>query len=436
VIRYVGPAAAAPPGDDYDLGDAILLPGLVNAHTHLELTAMRGFLEALPFEDWIDTLRRARTAVLDDAMLLDSARLGVLEGIEHGITTFADTCASGVVARAMRECGVRGIMYQEVFGPDPAVCDVAMAELDDRVQALRADATELVRIGVSPHAPYTVSDALYRAAAAYAATHALPLAMHIAEGVDEQALVTRGSGVFAERARQRGIAVLPRARSPIALLAELGVLRPDALLIHVVQADAQDVSTIAQHGGCVAHCPASNAKLGHGVAPLTQFIQAGIRVGLGSDSMASNNRMDMLDEARLALLMQNARSASAVAMSAQSALELATIGGARALGLDAVTGSLEVGKAADLTAFALDTHRRIPAEDPVATLIFTLGGARATLVAVGGRRLVEDGQLLMAPGTLRTRVNECGARLADWRAGTPAPPAPSPTAHPINYFTA
>ena len=114
VIRFVGRADHAPPGEDFDLGESVLLPGLVNTHTHLELTVMRGFLEGLAFHEWIDTLRRARAAVLDDDALLDSARLGVLEGVEHGITTFADTCASGVAARAMRECGVRGIMYQEV----------------------------------------------------------------------------------------------------------------------------------------------------------------------------------------------------------------------------------------------------------------------------------------------------------------------------------
>ncbi|HWG35196.1 MAG TPA: amidohydrolase family protein, partial [Gemmatimonadaceae bacterium] len=216
VIRFVGPGTDGPPGEDFDLGDSVLLPGLVNAHTHLELTAMRGFLEELAFEDWIDTLRRARAAVLDDEALLDSARLGVLEGVEHGVTTFADTCASGVTARAMRECGVRGIMYQEVFGPDSATCNDAMADLDRRVTALREDETDLVRIGVSPHAPYTVSDDLYRAVAEYAVANALPIAMHIAESDAEQALVCRGSGIFAEWHARRGIAVRPRARSPVA----------------------------------------------------------------------------------------------------------------------------------------------------------------------------------------------------------------------------
>ncbi len=415
-IVYVGPASDAPLADDYDLGEAVLLPGLVNAHTHLELTAMRGFLEDLPFDDWIDTLRRSRAAVLDDAMLLDSARLGVIEGVEHGVTTFADTSASGVPARAMRECGVRGIMYQETFGPDPLACDAAMAELDGRVRALTADPAKLVSIGVSPHAPYTVSDALYRAVAAYASANQLPIAMHIAEGADEHALVTGGTGTFAERLGRRGIGTPARSRSPITLLAELGALLPGALLIHAVHADMEDIRTIAEHHACVAHCPVSNAKFGHGVAPLTHFLAAGIPVGVGSDSVASNNRMDMLDEARLALLMQNARYGSPLEVSAQTALELVTIRGASALGLERTIGSLEVGKAADLVAFRLDSSRATPTENPVAALIFALGGSRAFLVTVAGRHLVENGEAVINPGGLRGRVAECGRTLAKWRS--------------------
>jgi cytosine/adenosine deaminase-related metal-dependent hydrolase len=417
VIRFVGRGDEAPPGDDFELGDTVLLPGLVNAHTHLELTAMRGFLEDLAFEDWIDTLRRSRTAVLDDEALLDSARLGVIEGVEHGVTTFADTSASGVTARAMRECGVRGIMYQEVFGPDPATCNEAMADLDRRVTALSADQTDLVRTGVSPHAPYTVSDELYRATARYAVANSLPIAMHIAESDAEQALVCRGSGIFAKWHARRGIAVQPRARSPIALLADLDALPQASLLIHAVNADATDVRTVVRHGACVAHCPTSNAKFGHGIAPLDAFLAAGIDVGLGSDSVASNNRMDMLDEARMAVLSANLRARSPEALGARQAIALATIGGARAVGNSHVTGSLEPGKSADLAAFRLDTSRANPSQDPEAALVFAMGGSRAFLVVVAGRHLVEYGELMMQPGGLHARVAASGRALHTWRSG-------------------
>ncbi len=421
VIAYVGPTASAPRGDDLDLGNAILLPGLVNTHTHLELTAMRGFLEELAFDEWIDTLRRGRAAALDDESLLDSARLGVIEGIEHGITTFADTCASGVAARAMRECGVRGIMYQETFGPDPAACAASLAELARNVTRLREEETDLVRIGVSPHAPYTVSDDLYRAVAAYAREERLPLAMHIAEGAEEHALVTVGAGVFADRLARRGIVTHARARSPVELLASLGVLVPGALLIHAVRVDAADIATIARHECTVAHCPASNAKFGHGVAPLLALLDAGIPVGLGSDSVASNNRMDILDEARLAVLLANAGAASPRALPAARALELATIGGARALGLAQHVGSLEVGKSADLAAFPLDSARGTPAESPEAALVFALGGSRASFVAVAGRHLVERGELLLDRGSLDARVARAGRALAAWRVAEHSP---------------
>lgn len=416
VIRFVGRTEDAPPGDDFELGDSVLLPGLVNAHTHLELTAMRGFLEGLVFEEWIDTLRRARTAVLDDDALLDSARLGVIEGVEHGVTTFADTSASGVPARAMRECGVRGVMYQEVFGPDPAMCAESLEDLDRRVKALRADETDLVRIGVSPHAPYTVSDDLYRAVAAYAASNSLPIAMHISESSAEQELVCRGTGIFARWHARRGIAVHARARSPIALLADLDALPAGALLIHAVNADAADIRTIVRKKAHIAHCPTSNAKFGHGIAPLVSFLEAGVDVGLGSDSVASNNRMDILDEARVAVLSANLRARSPIALTAERALELATIGGARALGIDGVVGSLEVGKSADLAAFRLDAARANPSDDPVAALVFAMGGSRAFLVTVAGRHLVEHGELTINPGDLHGRVAAYGRALRAWRS--------------------
>ncbi|MDP9205313.1 MAG: amidohydrolase family protein [Gemmatimonadota bacterium] len=414
LITYVGPRSAAPPGDDYDLGEAILLPGLVNTHTHLELTAMRGFLEDCRFAEWIDKLRQSRNETMDRDALLDSARLGLVEGIEAGITTYADTCSSGVVMQAMRDAGVRGIMYQEVFGPDPAQAQIAMRELEDRVETLRLEQTELVSLGVSPHAPYTVSDPLYDAASRFANSCQLPLAMHIAESEPEHDLVTRGAGDFAERWKRRSIAVSRRARSPIALLEERGALQRGPLLIHCVRVDADDIGIIARHGCSVAHCPASNAKFGHGIAPLLPLIAAGIRVGIGSDSVASNNRMDILDEARLSVLIHRAATRRHDAFGAHDALQLATIGGARALALDTRVGSLEVGKDADLAAFRIDIPRTTPTGDPYSAAIFALPGRSAELVTVRGRVLVERGRAKAADNALAARVQAVGTALATW----------------------
>jgi len=414
VITYVGSRADAPPGKDYDLGEAILLPGLINTHTHLELTAMRGFLENCQFAGWIDKLRQSRNEVLDDAMLLDSARFGITEGIEAGITTYADTCSSGVVMQAMRELGVRGIMYQEVFGPDPSQSSVAMRELEERIERLDGAQTGLVSLGVSPHAPYTVSDALYDAASKFANERALPLAMHIAEGEAENEIVVSGAGEFADRWRRRGIPVERRARSPIALLEKHGALERGPLLIHCVRVDDADIAIMARHRCAVAHCPASNAKFGHGIAPLLPIMAAGIRVGMGSDSVASNNRMDILDEARLAVLIHRAATRKHDAFGAHQALELATIGGARALGLESRVGSLEVGKDADLAAFRIDIPRTTPIGDPYSAAIFALPGRSAELVTVRGRMLVDRGRVLAADDSLAARVRSAGAALGNW----------------------
>jgi cytosine/adenosine deaminase-related metal-dependent hydrolase len=414
VITYVGPRGGAPPGDDYELGEAILLPGLINTHTHLELTAMRGFLENCQFAQWIDKLRQARNAVLNDEMLLDSARLGIIEGLEAGITTYADTCSTGVAMIAMRELGVRGVMYQEVFGPDPSHADDAMRDLQERVVKLERQRTDLVSLGVSPHAPYTVSDRLYELAARFAAERVLPLAMHIAESDSEYALVARAHGDFADRWRNRGIAVSVRARSPIELLERQGALDRGALLIHCVRVDDTDIAIIAGHRCAVAHCPASNAKFGHGIAPLLSLVAAGIRVGLGSDSVASNNRMDILDEARLAVLIHRAATRQHDAFDAHQALELATIGGARALGIDSKVGSLEVGKDADLAAFGTDAPRTTPVGDPYSAAIFALPGRSARVVTVRGKVLVEDGKARSRDETLAWRVRNAGTALASW----------------------
>jgi cytosine/adenosine deaminase-related metal-dependent hydrolase len=416
VITYVGSREGAPPGKDYDLGEAILLPGLINTHTHLELTAMRGFLENCQFAAWIDKLRQSRNEVLDDAMLLDSARFGIAEGIEAGITTYADTCSSGVVMQAMREMGVRGIMYQEVFGPDPSQSSGAMRELEERVEKLHGGQTELVSLGVSPHAPYTVSDALYDAASKFANERHLPLAMHIAEGEAENDIVVGGTGEFADRWRRRGIPVERRARSPVALLEKHGALERGPLLIHCVRVDDADIAIMARHRCAVAHCPASNAKFGHGIAPLLPIMAAGIRVGMGSDSVASNNRMDILDEARLAVLIHRAATRKHDAFGAHQALELATIGGARALGLESRVGSLEVGKDADLAAFRIDISRTTPIGDPYSAAIFALPGRSAELVTVRGRMLVDRGRVLAADDALTQRVSRAGDALASWAA--------------------
>ena len=418
-IAWVGPRAHAPaaqPAGDEELGDVILVPGLVNTHTHLDLTVMRGFLEELGFFHWIRTLTAARAELKYDD-LLASAKLGILEGFRNGVTTFADTAPSPAGLDAMRALGARGIAYREVFGPDPRQWSASLDELRRAVRAMKTYETPMVRIGVSPHAPYSVSDELFAAVAAFAEENHLPVATHVAESEDESDLIENAEGAFAAFLHGRKIDVKPRGRSPIDMLHKNGILAQRALLIHCVRADAEDVKLIASHGCGVAHCPVSNAKLGHGVAPLTALLDQGVHVGLGSDSMASNNRMDLLAEARIAILAQRGMAHRDDLLTARDAIELATIGGARALGLGASIGSLEAGKQADFAAFRLPVEHG-PLYDPYDALVWSGSGATAARVVIAGQERVRDGAVI---GVNVQAVADCVAvaatRLANWKRG-------------------
>lgn len=418
-IIWVGPRAQAPAGRDEELGDSILTPGLVNAHTHLDLTMMRGGLEDLSFFEWVRTLSAAKRELFTADDLNDAALLGVAEGLSRGITTFGDTADNSAPFDAMRALGARGIAFREVFGPDAAQRDESLRALGDAVSTMRAQATARAQVGVSPHAPYSVSSALFAAVAEFATREGLPVAVHAAESAAEDDFVRHGKGPFAEFLRGRGIAVGPRGIGPIALLGEAGLLRAGTLLIHCVRASTEDVRRIADAGCGVAHCPASNAKLGHGTAPLAEFLATGARIGLGSDSMASNDTMDLLGEARLASLAQRSRLGKADVVPARVALRLATMGGAEALRLDATIGSLTPGKQADLAAFRMD-DLSAPVEDPAVALIFASAGARAHRVVVGGEECVRDGVVRGFDPAVIGRVRHAAARLAQWRhARTP-----------------
>lgn len=420
-IAFVGPCTALPEAFTADrrveLGSAVLLPGLVNAHTHLELTAMRGFLEGLAFSQWLRVLTLARRECYDTQSLYDSSCAGIDEALRNGITTCADTTESGEPLRALRDMGMRGIGYLEVFGPDVAQCDAAITVLHERAGALRLHDTPLVQTGLSPHAPYTVSAALFRAVAQLARSESWKVAVHVAESHAETHFVRDGNGPFAAGLAQRGIPVAPQARSPVQLLDDTGLLATRPLLIHAVHIDRDDMALIADRGATIVHCPISNAKLGHGIFPLHEVQQSAVAVGLGTDSVASNDRMDMLGEARQATLLQSIARRLPDALSAEEALAMATLGGARALGLAHVTGSLEVGKAADITAFALDHPDARPVHNPAVTLVHVLAGsAPARLTVVAGQERVRDGRLVASHPDRTARMEQLGQRLHNWRA--------------------
>ncbi len=401
-----------------NFNEAAILPGFVNAHSHLELTVFRGFLEQEEndFPAWLRrlTLTRAEHLTPDDIRV--SATCGAIEAARAGVTCVGDASDSGMASlAALRDVGLRGTVYQEAFGPDPKSAREQFDKLQEKIAALRASESNLARVGVSPHAPYTVSAKLLQLIAAYAETNQLPLMMHAAESIAENLLMRENRGTFAEGLARRGIEWNAPKVSTIQYLAALGVLSVRPLLAHCIQVDDADIETLREAGARVAHCPKSNAKLGHARAPFAKFLEHKVIVGLGSDSVASNNVCDMLEEARFALL--SARAARGVSdvtamMSAADVLSTMTRGGAHALGLENQTGTLDVGLEADLTVVNLNGAHQLPVFDPVAALVFSSSGRDVLLTMVAGKEIYRDGRVLTVDEErLGARLKEIGRRL-------------------------
>jgi len=383
-----GTSAGIEATDSYP--NAAILPGFVNAHIHLELTILRGYLEDLPFERWLRKLTRAKYEHLFYQDLLVSARLGGVECLLAGVTTVGEVMDIGTGWEAMVELGLRGIAFQEVFGPAQAQADAAMMDLEDRVRRARGRETGTQRIGVSPHAPFTVSEELYTRACDLAASQSLRVAVHIAESQDEVDFVRDGSGPFAVNWNGRDIPVVAHGIGPVGYLDRLGLLGDRTLAVHAIHSDKAEIDRMAELGTSVVHCPKSNMKLGHQIAPLTEFIAAGVTVGLGTDSVASNNSVDMFEEMRMAIYLQRNRTGSSREPSAEQVLRMATLGGARCLGLEAQVGSLESGKLADLAVVDLGDPALRPIYDPVDAIVFS--GSRKNVLAtyLGGERVDVD----------------------------------------------
>jgi cytosine/adenosine deaminase-related metal-dependent hydrolase len=381
-IAAVGPvaelAAAAPGAERFDLPGCVLAPGFVNLHSHIEYAAYAGLGDGLAFGPWIGAHTR-RTSLLGAEGLDAMARLGAAECLRSGVTTLVDAAYSGAAVRACAATGLRAIVAIEAFGGDDADVTAVADDLDRRVAALAAEAGRIVELAVSPHAPFTVGLPLFGEIVARARARGMRVVTHLGESRHELDALIGGTGPLTRF-------VAPFGRHPILELAERGLLGPETVVAHAVQVGDEEIAALASTGVAVAHCPRSNALLGCGVAPLAKLHEAGVRVGLGTDSPSSALSLDMFDELRAALLLARASAGDPEALSTAAALQMATLDGARALGLGD-RGALAPGLLADLVAVRLDQTPFWPCDDPASALVLGGSPALVTLVAIGGNVL-------------------------------------------------
>ena len=377
-IEAVGTAAELGEGERFE--GAAIVPGFVNAHTHLEYAVYAGFGDGLAFAPWI-ALHVERKRRLEREDMEAIARLGAAECLRSGVTTVGDLAFSGASAHACSELGLRAIVYLEVFGSE---AEAALAQFGEKRDYVAAALSERVALGISPHAPYTCSTEVYAACLALG----LPVATHLNESQDELDWLIDGAGPWQPVAE---MLIEPDGRSGIRRLGEAGLLDERIVAAHCVKVDDEEIAMLAQHGVAVAHCPRSNALLGCGIAPLQRFRAAGLRVGIGTDGVSSVPSHDYFDELRTTIAMARVQGEDAGALSASDALELGTLGGARALGLADEVGSLVPGKRADLAVVLLAGTPYVPWEDPAAAVVYGGGSTRIMATLVDGEVRYERG---------------------------------------------
>lgn len=361
------------------LDDHVVIPGLVNLHTHAAMTLMRGLADDRPLMDWLrNYIWPVETQIVSAAFVRDGTLLACAEMLQSGITCFADMYFfPEAAAQAALEVGMRaaiGMIVIEMPSPYAADAGDYLAKGLAMRDALRDE--QLLSFCLAPHAPYTVSDSTLGRVATYAAELDVPVHMHVHETDDEI----------------RESLALHNTR-PLARLQRFGLLGPGLIAVHAVHLDQDEIDLLARHGCSVVHCPTSNLKLGSGIAPVMQMMASGVNVGLGTDGAASNNRLDLLNEMRTAALLAKGTTGSANALPAHAALHMATLAGAQALGLDAQLGSLTPGKRADITAVRLSDIRLAPVYDPVSHLVYAAGREHVSDVWVDGRQKVKNGAL-------------------------------------------
>lgn len=393
-IQAVRPATAA----DTRLHGACLMPGLVNVHAHLAYTAMHGKFDGLPFFTWIRRLTEEKKT-WTESRVRASERLGIVQTLLSGITCVADLSDWEPALDVLSGSPLRGTFYMEVFGVETAQADASWEYLRATYPRLRSrHAGDRIDVGVSPHSCYTVRPELFRLISGWALENHVPVSFHLAESREEEQFIRERSGPIADALRHRTSDwQFTAGAGSVSHVEKTGILGTHPLLAHLVQASHEDIALLRSFGVSIAHCPRSNAQLGHGVAPLTAFLAGGMPVGLGTDSAASNDSLDLLEEGRFVLSQQGARQGRTV-VSEEQILQMWTLSGARAMNLADRVGSLDTGKEADIVAFDVPRHCNTP-EKIVCHLVRHATPADLRMVMIAGREvdlssLVEEkGQL-------------------------------------------
>jgi 5-methylthioadenosine/S-adenosylhomocysteine deaminase len=406
VIVDAGKIAAVLPRDDaerdfrarehVEMSEHALIPGLVDAHTHAAMTLLRGIADDVPLKAWLaEHIWPREGRFVSPEFVHDGALLGAAEMLRAGITCCNDMYFHPeATAKAFEQAGIRAMLGVPILDfPTPYAAD-ADGYLARGLAARDAFKTSpRLSFSLAPHAPYTVGDATWQSIVVYARQLDLVIQTHVAETAQE---------VDESRATSH--------ETPLARLDRLGATGPGFIAIHAVHLDTRDIDLLAAQGCHVVHCAGSNMKLASGVAPVVKLLERGVNVALGTDGAASNNRLDVLDEMRLAGLLAKVTSGDAAALPAATLLRMATLNGAIALGLDARIGSLAPGKDADLTAVRLGDVETLPLFDAIAQLPNAAGREHVTDVWVGGERVVDARRLT------RIDVPALLARTRSWQA--------------------
>jgi len=383
IIKAILPIAEArlhfSPQQTIQLNEHILIPGLINLHTHAAMTLMRGLADDIPLMEWLNRhIWPTENRHVNADFVLDGTYLACAEMIRGGITCFNDmyffpeACAEAVLVAGMRAAlGMIVIDFPTAYASDADDYLAKGLELRDKYHQY-----PLLSFCFAPHAPYTVSDKTFTNILTYAEQLDIPIHTHLHETKDEIRISLESHGV-----------------RPIERMQQLGLLSPNMIAVHMVHLTDHEIRLIHQYECNVAHCPSSNMKLASGFAPITSLLNQGINVGLGTDSAASNNRLDMFEEMRLAALLAKATSGHANNLPAYQALRMATLNSAHALGLGKLTGSLVAGKAADITALNFSDLNLLPCYDPLSHLVYTASREQVSHVWVNGRMLLQDRQL-------------------------------------------